>query len=158
MFVAGNDDGLVNRPGAGTVLLYGWMKLAQERAVTALENIAIDTAINRRQRQGYTAANQELSSPGSALPMAGKASGYIGWGRCSGRRALALLPNPRQLEADRQQAVRREAVKQSHQVAAVRKKMEQANKTYPLAEREKTIKTMRELEKQLARTGPSTRA
>ena len=140
----------LNRPGWYSAAV--WLDEAglQERAVTALENIAIDTAINRRQRQDTLRQIKSFHPQAQPYPWPVKHLAILG-GAAALVLVLALLPNPRQMEADRQQAVRREAVKQSHQVAAVRKKMEQANKTYPLAEREKTIKTMRELEKQLAR-------
>jgi len=141
----------LHRPGWYSAAI--WLDEAglRERAVTALENIQVDTEISRCQRQdtlkqirGFRVGDEPYPRPVKQLTLLGGLTVLV--------LALTLLPNPRQLEAERGEAVRRAAVEQSQKVAAVRKKIETANKANPLPEREKTIQALKELERQLENT------
>lgn len=141
----------LNRPGWYSAAL--WLDEAglRERAVTALENLQAETEISRLQRQDTLKQIRYFPVNQQPLPRPWKQIAGLG-GLAMLVLALSLLPNPRQIEAEREQAVRRAAAEQSHQVAAVRKKIEAANQANPLPEREQTIQTMKELERQLAQT------
>jgi len=139
----------LNRPGWYSAAV--WLDEAglRERAVTALENLQTDTEISRMQHQDTLQQSRGFPVNQQPWPRPWKQVAGLG-GLAVLVLTLILLPNPRQIEAEREQAVRRAAVEQSHKVAAVRKKIEAANQANPLPERERTIQTMKELERQLA--------
>jgi hypothetical protein len=142
---------IIDRPGWYSAAV--WLDEAglRERAVTALENTGTDTEISRcqcqdalRQIRKFHPEDQPYKWSAKRLRLLAGAGILV--------LVLTVIPNPKQLEADRQQAVRREAAQQKHKIEKVRKEMEKANAASPAAEREKAIESLKELEKELERT------
>ncbi|WP_054696319.1 hypothetical protein [Syntrophomonas palmitatica] len=141
---------VINRPGWYSAAV--WLDDAGllERAVTALENRDKSDGISRLQYQDalqyikrFNPQTQPYRWSKKRLGLSAAAAALV--------LIMAIIPNPQQFEAEQQEMVRREALRQKHKIEKVRKKMEQANKAAPLAKREDTIKSLQELERQLER-------